>query len=154
MTGPRKIPWQPAPDELDDIVEDDLGNSFFEQTDMLSTMFAQQELHALSYHELAHEGHYADPQYWGELNRFDVQEDICKNAFDVVKELSEAVNQMGKRWKQTPSPINEEEFREELADVWHFWIQLHIVAGIDPITVFKEYFRKSLVNEHRRESGY
>lgn len=153
-----EIPWQASDDTFDEMwecyVQGNTESPLEWVPDMLCTMFAQQEKHVLAYHELAPVGRYVDPNKWGELERFDVQEDICKNAFDVIKELSEAVNQMGKRWKQTPSVIDREHFLEELADVWHFWVQLHIVAGVEPIDVFKAYFNKSNTNDKRRDDGY
>ncbi|MCA1841290.1 MAG: hypothetical protein LC723_13370 [Actinobacteria bacterium] len=79
-----------------------------------------------------------------------------ENAGYVIEELMEAIggHLKNKPWKQTKVPVDVDAFREELSDVWHFFIQLMLLAGVTPIEVFTGYFRKSLINEQRRQNGY
>jgi len=154
-----EIPWTASPDDFDDMWDDkqDLGVPQY-VPDMLCTMFAQQLAHMQAYaaqEEDADDSAFLPPEQWGTLVRFRTQAALRENAGYIIEELMEAVGLLkNKPWRQLASPMPEAEFREELADVWHFFIQFHILAGINPLEVFQEYFRKSLINENRRENGY
>ncbi len=152
------IPWTPTSDDFDDLWEDYPPSAMNGVPDMLETMFAQQLAHMQAYSQVSSttgNGEFLPPELWGTLVRFRTQAALRENAGYVVEELYEAINLLkNKPWKETAFPVSEQSFREELADVWHFFIQFHILAGISPLDVFKEYFRKSLINEQRRANGY
>lgn len=155
MTTPAQIPWTPTGDEFDDLWDHSPWSEVQpdEVPDILSTMFAQQRKHMQAYSLIGHEP--VEPHLHGCINNREVQAALREFASYTVEELYEAINLLKNRpWKQTDSPTSPEEFKEELADAWHFFIELHILAGIDPVEVFKLYFRKSLVNEHRQQTGY
>jgi NTP pyrophosphatase (non-canonical NTP hydrolase) len=150
----NQIPWTATCDEFDDLwdnspwAEEQPGSV----PDIMSTMFAQQLRHMQAYSEL---GHTLEPHLWGNLDNRKTQAAIREFAGYTVEELYEAINNLkNKPWKQTDVETNVEAFKEELADAWHFFIELHILAGIDPVEVFRSYFRKAFVNTQRIASGY
>lgn len=148
------IPWKSSSDDFDEIWEND--STFQEEAvpDILETMFAQQRAHMQAYAKI-NEDAQLPPHLYGALDNRATQASIREFASYTVEELYEAINHLkNKPWKQTDKPTDSEAFLEELADAWHFWIELHILAGIDPLTVFQQYFKKTLVNRHRQATGY
>lgn len=145
---PSGIPWTPTNDEFDELWEGVSGQI----PDILETMFAQQLKHMQAYSEI---GHTTSPEHWGNLDHRTTQASIREFAGYTVEELYEAINHLkNKPWKQADRATNVAAFKEELADMWHFLIELHIIAGISPIDIFKEYFRKAFINTNRIVSGY
>ena len=58
-----------------------------------------------------------------------------------------------KWWKQI-QPIDYQKAREELADIWHFVVDLSLVLGLTPEKLVEEYQRKNLINHKRLDEGY
>lgn len=145
------IPWSSTPDEFDDLWEkDDHG----EIPDILETMFAQQFKHMQAYAAI-NEAAQLPTHLWGDLNSRRTQAALREFASYAVEELYEAINHLkNKPWRQTDKPTDVDAFKEELADMWHFLIEFHILAGFTPSEIFKEYFRKALVNVNRQQTGY
>lgn len=144
------IPWTAAPDDFDEHWEDHASAV----PDILATMFEQQARHMQAYANINEEAQ-LPPHLRGDLDSARTQAAIREFASYTVEELYEAINHLkNKPWKQTHRPTDKPAFMEELADMWHFLIELHILAGITPVDVFENYFRKSLVNQHRQETGY
>ena len=76
-------------------------------------------------------------------------------AWRVTEELGEAMNCLkNKPWKQTHMETDKEHFYEEIADAFHFFIELCIIAGLDAEKLYDLYFRKSEVNKFRQRSKY
>ena len=149
------IPWCSTGDEFDDIWDQSPWSK--EQPDsvpdILCTMFAQQRQHMQAYSELGHEP--VEPYLHGDLSNRQVQAALREFAGYMTEELYEAVNLLkAKPWKKNPQPTDEQEFREELADYFHFVIEFFIIAGIDPEELFRQYFRKTFINVHRQHNGY
>lgn len=155
MTLEHQIPWTPTDDEFDDLWD---HSPWAEKQpdsipDILSTMFVQQDQHMQKYAEL--DANSLPMHLRGQLNDPQVQAKLRELSGYVVEELYEAINLLkNKPWKQSHKVTDVAAFREELADVWHFFIELHIAAGLEPIDVFREYFRKSFINKNRVASGY
>lgn len=150
----NQIPWSATSDDFDDMWD---SSPWAEQQpdavpDILCTMFAQQLKHMQAYSDL---GHTLEPHLWGQIDKRPTQAAIREFASYTVEELYEAINQLkNKPWKRSDTPTDYAAFKEELADAWHFWIELHILAGIDPVDVFREYFRKAFININRQQTGY
>lgn len=150
------IPWSATGDEFDDMWDSSpwAGEQPDSVPDILCTMFAQQRQHMQAYSEMEHSTT-PPPHVWGDLDARAVQASIREFAGYTIEELYEAINLMkNKPWKQTDVPTDVEKFKEELADMWHFLIELHILAGIDPEEIFRQYFRKAFINVHRQQTGY
>jgi len=80
---------------------------------------------------------------------------IEKMFIGMVTELSEAIEETPwkKPWKKSVVH-NEEKFKQELIDAWHFLINLSIASGMDADELFKRYTEKHDINEKRQEDGY
>lgn len=148
-----EIPWTPAPDDFDDMWFS-FDEEMQEAPDMLATMHAQQIEHMRTYSEINPEA-WVEPHLWGDLRNPKVQAALHENFGYVIREFGEAMGHLkNKPWKQTQMPVSEQGFREELADVWHFWLQFLIIAGLNPLDMFADYFQKALINLERQRSGY
>lgn len=78
--------------------------------------------------------------------------DMC---WRCVEELGEAMNCLkNKAWKQTMMETDVVHYREELADAFHFFVELCILSDISAGDLFTLYFLKSEVNKFRQESKY
>ncbi|WGH21052.1 dUTPase [Gordonia phage Nibbles] len=150
------IPWTSTTDDFDELWQNaDDGDAPDFVPDMLVTMFAQQMEHMREYADIQHTTPKIEPHQWGDIQSPLVQAKIRETAGYTVEELYEAVNLLkNKPWKQSLRDTDREAFLEELADVWHFFIELHHLAGVDPEEVFRQYFLKTLKNTHRRAGGY
>ncbi len=72
-----------------------------------------------------------------------------------VEELGEAMNCLkNKPWKQTMMETDVQHYREEIADAFHFFIELCILSDISSNELFMMYFLKSEVNKFRQDSKY
>lgn len=151
----NQIPWTPTDDEFDELWSkyDNDTQQLENVPDILSTMFEQQRKHMLAYDDLQNT-HTRTAHGYGLEDR-KVQANVREFAGYHIEELYEAINHLkNKPWKQTDKMVNRDEFLEELADAWHFFIEMHIIAGVSPVEVFTAYFAKTLVNNERRASGY
>lgn len=50
--------------------------------------------------------------------------------------------------------INREQYKAELVDAWHFFMNLLLVANITADEFFNEYLRKNGINHDRKDNGY
>ena len=85
----------------------------------------------------------------------DGQKHLREIASFVVEELYEGINQLKNRpWNKTQLIVDRDHFNEEMADAFHFFIQLLIMAGFDPDSFFELFLKKFKVNEFRLRSEY
>ena len=76
-------------------------------------------------------------------------------AWRITEEIGEAMSCLkNKPWKSTPMQTDVTHYKEEIADAFHFFIELCILSGIGPHDLYELYFRKSEVNRFRQESNY
>lgn len=151
----NEIPWTPTSDEFDEAwAKYDSDTNHIENVpDILSTMFTQQANHMAAYDSLQGT-HTRTADVYGLEDR-KVQAGIREFAGYTTEEMYEAINHLkNKPWKQTDKLVNRDEFLEELADAWHFFIEMHIIAGVTAHEVFMAYFAKTITNNERRASGY
>ena len=72
-----------------------------------------------------------------------------------VEELFEASHCLkNSAWKQSHILTDEDHFYEEIADAFHFFIELCIAVGLEEEALYKVYFKKSEVNKFRQRSQY
>lgn len=147
----HQIPWTATTEEFDGKWGD--NDDVQEAPDILATMFEQQREHMLAYERI--EGkHKLTAHNYGLDNR-EVQASIREFAGYTVEELYEAINHLkNKPWKQTPRHTDEDKFRKELGDMWHFLIEMHIIAGMTAEDVFDAYFGETVKNVERQNNGY
>lgn len=72
----------------------------------------------------------------------------------ITDELHEALNEIGWKPWATSNHFNEDAFKGELVDAWHFFMNLCMVAGMTPDELFTRYRAKRLKNIKRQEEGY
>jgi len=76
-------------------------------------------------------------------------------AWRITEELGEAMNCLkNKPWKTTQMLTDQTHYLEELADAFHFMIELMILSGLDAESLTQIYLKKSLVNKFRQRSKY
>lgn len=133
------------------------GNGDEEGYDQLRSIFAGQRMLMERYYEIEQRNGavVVSPSDEGELDDREVQIRIKDLAYRVVEELSEATNCLkNKPWKDTFVETDKAHFIEELADAFHFFVELAVTAGLDADALFAIYFRKHAVNRFRQESRY
>jgi dimeric dUTPase (all-alpha-NTP-PPase superfamily) len=125
--------------------------------DLLGQIFAGQRELMAKYHDIE-KGRGAlviEGEDFGELDLRKVQWRLKDLAYRVVEELSEATNCLkNKPWKQTEVETDKAHFYEELADAFHFFIELCITAGMDAEDLAILYHQKHAVNQFRQRSAY
>lgn len=154
MAGNGDIPWTA---EIAMIEQIGLGEGKVGVADLLATMFSQQRQHMGAYNGILDEKGITplSEDELGELTNERVHRAAREFASYTVEELYEAINHLkGKPWKRSFNAPDREALLEEIADAWHFFIELHIILGISPSDIFMAYFKKTLVNKQRQQSGY
>lgn len=125
--------------------------------DLLTNMFLRQLTHMAAYDKIYNaKGLSTIPSsMFGNLNNPLVQAKIRESVVYLMEEVFEAVNLLkNKPWKETPRETDPEVFYKELADAWHFWLELMIYAGMTPDKVASYYFQIAESNDQRRAEGY
>jgi hypothetical protein len=125
--------------------------------DILINMLIRQLSHMQDYNKIySARGHSViDPSDYGRINDPRVQRAIRETAGYFVEELYEAINKLkNKPWKQTFRETDRDEFYEEIADAWHFWLEFIILCGMDPNAIQKFYYGKAEINDQRKTEGY
>lgn len=87
----------------------------------------------------------------GEL-QFGISQDVTS----IVGELGEILehNQSWKHWRKQIPEIDDEHQLEEVADLWHFMIQLTIRLGYTADDIFTAYEGKNKKNFERQDNDY
>lgn len=124
--------------------------------DRLEMMFERQIDLMDKYHGIEKDnGHYVPPKTPVDLNNRHDQQYIKDFAWRITEEIGEAMNTLkNKPWKQTEMLTDEEHFLEELVDGLHFYLELLVLVGFTPQSLFETYFQKSAVNKFRQRSKY
>lgn len=146
------LPYQQA-----DLIgaEDRPGFLFY---DKLATVFAGQRSLMGRYHaiEKKNYGLVVDEADLGDLNSRAVQARIHMLFGFLVRELGEAMQELkvSKPWKQTFVPSDFSNFKEEMSDSLHFFVEICITAGISADDLFAGYFKAWEKNRGRQASNY
>lgn len=72
----------------------------------------------------------------------------------LTDELHEALAEIGWKPWATSKHFNEEAYKGELVDAFHFFMNLCMVAKMGPDELFEKYKAKRLKNIKRQEEGY
>jgi hypothetical protein len=135
----------------------DFPNSTLPDTDYLKAIFERQKELMEKYEEIERKNGAITipPEEWGELDLRRTQYRIKDLMQRCVEELGEAMNCLKlKPWKQSDVPTDATHFYEEVADAFHFFIELCITAGMDADDLALMYLKKSEVNKFRQRSNY
>lgn len=131
--------------------------SIEEGSDLLRTIFEYQEQLMKKYHDIESKrgALVIDPDQFGNIDHRFVQWRIKDLAYRCVEELSEATNCLkNKPWKVSEVDTDKDHFYEELADAFHFFIELCITAGMDAEDLALLYLKKNAVNKFRQRTDY
>lgn len=128
-----------------------------EVSDLLATMFEAQHQLMEKYHDIEERNGcvVVPPEVHGELDDRQLQLRLKYLMWNVVEELGEAANCLkNKSWSDSFTATDVDHFQEELADAFHFFVEMLITAGFSPESFFRVHFKKVGVNEFRQRSGY
>lgn len=91
----------------------------------------------------------------GQLNDRQVQARLHELYGYLVRELSEAMQELkNKPWKQTEAPTDRAAFVSEIGDVFHFFVEMCITAGMSAEDLHRSYFREHQKNNQRLAGTY
>lgn len=124
--------------------------------DMLRLIFDRQKQLMDKYHEIeAKVGLLQTPDVPVDLHSHLGQARLKDFAWRITEEIGEAMSCLkNKPWKQTQMETDVQHYFEEIADAFHFFIELCLLSGINADMLFDLYFKKSEVNKWRQESKY
>lgn len=74
----------------------------------------------------------------------------------IIAELGEILelNEHWKTWKKNPKKYVENDLILEVADLWHFVINLTLYLGISVKMLYTAFCIKNRINKQRQDSGY
>lgn len=74
----------------------------------------------------------------------------------MLAELGEILEeqQAWKDWKKNPKPVNKENLDTEIADVWHFLINISLYLGYDAKDIYRAFLKKNNTNHKRQDDNY
>lgn len=91
-------------------------------------------------------------------NRCGVDGGLQENCLSYLRAMSQEIAELTdcfdwKWWKQHDS-TKLAASREELIDIFHFFISIALEIGMDADTLIEEYFKKNKINHERQDNGY
>jgi len=74
----------------------------------------------------------------------------------IIAELGEilGLNERWKTWKKNPKKCIEHDLALEVADLWHFVINLTLYSGISAEVLYAAFCVKNEINKQRQENEY
>lgn len=82
------------------------------------------------------------------------QEFITTQSVALIDEIMEALRETPwKPWKKQQQ-YNQENFKEELIDAWHFLINLSLASGMNADELFNRFINKNNINHKRQDNEY
>lgn len=72
----------------------------------------------------------------------------------LIHEAVELESSCNWKWWSDDPPIDLQNARVEIIDLWHFLISASMVVGLGPDEILDVYRQKHAVNRQRQESGY
>jgi hypothetical protein len=135
----------------------DVDDMELPEGDLLKTIFDEQAKLIEKYHSIEKDrgAIVVDPNDFGNLDYRFTQWRIKDLAYRTIEELSEATNCLkSKPWKQSEIVVDKTHYYEELADAFHFLVELLITSGLDAEDLALLYHKKHAVNEFRIRTNY
>jgi dimeric dUTPase (all-alpha-NTP-PPase superfamily) len=81
---------------------------------------------------------------------FTKEEWIQKEILATLSELSELLTEVNFKWWKNPKPLNEDNVKDELVDILHFFVGMCLNAGMSAEELFKRYVEKNKENFARQ----
>lgn len=86
-----------------------------------------------------------------QLENIDVEQWIQKQILAMISELSELLDEVNFKWWKNPNPLNFPAIKEELVDIFHFFISMCLTVGMDAQELYELYLGKNNENFLRQE---
>jgi dimeric dUTPase (all-alpha-NTP-PPase superfamily) len=90
----------------------------------------------------------------GNKNLVGNQEFINMMSLALIDEVMESLRETPyKPWKKNQA-FNQEKYKEEIVDAWHFLINLTLASGMTSNELYTKFAHKNKVNHERQKTGY
>jgi len=90
-----------------------------------------------------------------DINTLDGQNQLRAFGMRIFEEIGEIFHCLkNKSWVVNQTEVDKNAVYDEIADVWHFFIELLILFDLDAEKCTKLYLAKNKVNNHRLDSNY
>lgn len=90
-----------------------------------------------------------------ERNHGVVSQDMCtwvqKEVMAIMVELAELLEEVNFKWWKIPHPVDRDKIKEELVDVFHFFVSLCLKVGITAEELYAAYLAKNEENLRRQK---
>jgi len=86
------------------------------------------------------------------LENISPEEWIQKQTLAMISELAELIDEVNFKWWKNSKPVNEHAVKEELVDIFHFFVSMCLQAGMTPEELYTIYKEKNSEN-FRRQQG-
>lgn len=75
---------------------------------------------------------------------------IQKEVLAMLSELAELLDEVNFKWWKNPAPVNDDDLKNELIDILHFFTAACIHSGMDAEEMFERYMKKNKENFDRQ----
>ena len=82
--------------------------------------------------------------------QFSKEEWIQKEVLAMLSELAELLDEVNFKWWKNPKPLNDDNIKDELVDILHFFTAACIKSGMDAEELFNRYMKKNKENFDRQ----
>lgn len=86
-----------------------------------------------------------------DLSEIKFEEWMQKECLAIISELSELLDEVNFKWWKNKKDVNMDNVREELVDIFHFFVSMCIKAKMTPQTLFDGYISKNSENFARQD---
>lgn len=75
---------------------------------------------------------------------------IQRQILALISELAEVMDEVNFKWWKNKKPINGDNLKDEIVDVFHFFVSMCLTAGMDAEELFRRYIAKNEENFNRQ----
>ncbi|MBQ3079986.1 MAG: dUTPase [Clostridia bacterium] len=68
----------------------------------------------------------------------------------MLSEMAELIDEVNFKWWKNPKPVNEDNVKEELVDILHFFVSMCLRAHMTPEELYQRYLSKNQENFDRQ----
>lgn len=84
------------------------------------------------------------------LTEISANEWIQKQILALISELAEVMDEVNFKWWKNEKPINSDNLKDEIVDVFHFFVSMCLTSGMDAEELFRRYMAKNEENFKRQ----
>lgn len=85
------------------------------------------------------------------LHNITIDEWMQKETLAMISELSELLDEVNFKWWKNPKDIDYNRVKEELIDIFHFFMSMCLKAGMNADEVYDRYIEKNKENFKRQK---